>query len=421
MAYATPLKNALPATNGPAWNNIINLLIAAGWTQPWYSDGTTSTINGTPAVNMVADATWQNNVGCGCTMRSPDGKELLFYRGTSVQFLYSMYSAAAGFRDGWVTFYASGVSGNKFSFNDGSGTTRNFYVATGASGSDVNFGAAGNNAVTLAAAFVVAANASTPALAGTFTDIGAGTVKFTKSARTSIVAFANVTGTPLAAFGPSGTKPPVAYDDEKLLFGSGTDQAPVGNTFFGAAGSFRQNGVANAASPYHFAYMSHTAGTGAVLSQLLFDRRTGLDTGTFDDVAVSVATASTYAIAGLCSEVATSAMQGWIGGPNRTDSGWGVLSMVAYFSRGAGAFITTYPGGCPVDPWTAQDTPKLIPYCRRPAALIGNPGPYGPAGHSTLFWWNGATRVVGDITLDGARLCYGVLSIGGWDGTAVTV
>lgn len=423
MAYF-PIQNQLPASYGASIMNYANMFIAAGWTIPWSLDGTTFTPNATPAVNPLTAATWTNNNYTGFGVLTPDGVELSFQRGASGgNQLRVGISAGAMFRDALLQFSGSATSGNKFTVADGDGVTKTFALIAGAGGDVIVACAPAANAAAQVTAFLAVAN--TAGLGGTFyahpslTDC----VVFKKNVRTTFPTIANTVNSPLTSFNPSGTRVPLAYDDGKYhAFATGTDISPTFTNWLGTNGAYRQNGTCSSASPYHFAIYTHTNGANTPTTGIALDRRTDMEAGSFSDVALLLAATSAACLAtGISAE--TNVVQGWVGGPTVADAGWGNISAVDYESYypAASGRVVIIPNKLPIDPWTSQDVPVLIPFVRRPASLAGNPGPFGPCGQSSLFWWVGQTRVIGDLTAGKTRWTYGDLSIIGWDGaTALT-
>ena len=424
MAY-TLVKNQTPATSGDAFMNFTNALLTAGYTMPWYTDGTTATINGSPSVNGLTSAGWVANNYAGCVIRTPDNKEITIQRsngGNLSRTWRVMYSAVAQFRDGCITFNASAVSGNKFTVSDGT-TTKTFVLVTGATGAEVNIPCSvGNSAALQLTAFMTVANTGL-ALGGTFYDgsaTTAGTAYFKKTTRTNYTTVANTSGTPLAAFSPSPTKLPIAYVDQKILCGAGTDNAPTYVDFLPVAGTYRQNVSVNGSSPYHHGMVLSTAATGVITQHWFFDRMSGAPTGEYDDVVFSLTAWLPCSVGSLSREGSNSLS--WVG-PSST-AGWGCVCALFLGYRIANADTLVIPTACAVDPFTGQDTPDSLWWARRPAGLYGNPGPYGIHGRSTLLKWNSATRAIGNllsVTSTGDHFCADSVSMVGWDNTVVTV
>lgn len=425
MAY-TPVKNQTPATSGDTFVNYVAAILTAGGFQRWYTDGTTPTVSGSPTTNGISNTTWTNNNYTGCSVELPDGRQYTLQRsnaGNTSRTWRILYSKAAGFRDGWITFVAKAslTDGQTIIMTDGDGNTETFewdVAGNGVTGGRIQVNVSTDTtADQCAARFVTALGTSTLNLTAITTSTP--TIYFQKTNRTGIMTITVSGG--ITAFAPSATRLPVAYADQKIVWGGGTDTTPTFTDLLPAAGTYKQNASVNGSAPYHHWMVLSTSATGVITAHLFLDRVEDAPVGEEDDVVWSVATTSPCNVISLAREYATGT-NAWLG--TSTAAGWGSVTANYWLCRISGpSNQQVVPLNEAIDPFTSQDTPEVLYWLRRPGSLAGNPGPYGRKGSSTMIKWNGLVRPIGNIVsvdATGDHFCADSVSLAGWDNTAVT-
>lgn len=422
--WGTPLKNNLPATQGAAIKAMLDFLGTNGYTFPWYTDGTAGAVNGSPGTNPITATMWNNNASCGVVIHDPGGGEVTLQRGATANEIRFVAADVVGFHDGWHTFKASVVSGEKFTVNDGT-TTKQFAMVAGSGADIVVACSVGATAAAQETAFLAVANGA--GLAGTFIGLGTGTVYFVKTARSGVPVYAQTSGTPLAAWAPGATKLPVGYGGQGTVLrgGSGTDQTPVFESrLSGFAGATYLNGVVSTSAPYVWFFWGKAAGNNQPTFVLMQDRVSGPHSvGQYSDAVYGISSgASCWLTSSISKDDAC--CSGWNG--NLSNKGWGYMQAGYQCLYVSSVYYQAYPSYMPVNPADSKDHPDTIMWVRASSGGTYSP-PTGPKGESTVATWNGCatsstiaqgTRFDGVST--GDRVLVGDFLANGWDNTAVT-
>lgn len=438
MAYGRT-KNLMMSAYGDVAKALFDMIVTAGWQEPWTTDGTTGTVNATPTVQVLAAATWTNNGLCGAAFSSTDGRQVAFQRAAGAGLGSSwvgLYSARAGFRDAWITFpaRASITNGHTLIITDGDGHTVTFEWDTVGGRSTGGRTMLDVSAVTTAAqvAAVFVAAAGTTALAFSYVSTSTPTIYCVKTNRTGISSVTPSGSIAAAAYAPSGSNLPAAYADWQFIpnMGSGTLPAlTYATAVLPTSGTILWNGVASDTAAPWFWLAGHTSGSGSLQRLFVFDRAANRPQYAWDDVVAGFATGSPVHAGWWMDRTATTNLRAWVGGPSQAGAAWCKVGGYGIGHYVLWGFVPGFVGTIPNDPWTSKDLPGVVMWQARPSELSGLPGPFGPVGESSIFQSPGLSRAPCDLqsyAATGDRVYLGTsgsatTTAAGWDNTTVTL